>query len=250
MNRDLLVSQLDALLDPQRIRDYGPNGLQVEGRGEVRVLATAATASQAAIDAAIAAGADTLLVHHGLLWGHEQPVTGMLQRRLKALLAADCNLIAYHLPLDAHREVGNNALLLRLLGAEPESAFARHHGIDIGWLGTLPTALDPATFAGRLAAAVDHAVVHCPGGPALIRRIGAVSGGGQSHLADAARAGCDAFITGETSEQTWHEAAELGIHCFAAGHHASEDLAIHALGAQLAAEHGLRHAPLKLLNPL
>ena len=110
MHRDLLIRQLNDLLDPRRVRDYGPNGLQVEGQPDLRVLATAATASQAAIDAAVAAGADTLLVHHGLLWGHEQPITGMLQRRLRALLAANVNLIAYHLPLDAHATVGNNAL--------------------------------------------------------------------------------------------------------------------------------------------
>jgi dinuclear metal center YbgI/SA1388 family protein len=248
--RSDVVRHLDTLLDSPRVKDYGPNGLQVEGRSEIRVLATACTASQRVINEAVAVGADALLVHHGLLWGREQPITGLLQRRLKALLAAECSLLAYHLPLDAHGEVGNNAVLLRRLGLTVVQPFARHHGLDIGWIGELATPLSPEDFAALVQRTVNHGVLHCPGTSALIRRVGVVTGGGQSHLADAAAAGCDAFITGEGSEQTWHEAAELGCHAFIAGHHATEDLAVHELGAQLATLFALDHRPIKLGNPV
>lgn len=245
-----LVARLDALLDPRRMHDYGPNGLQLEGRAEVRRLGSACTASLAACRAAAAAGCDALLVHHGVLWGRDLRLTGLLARRIATLCAAGCSLIAYHLPLDAHPELGNNAVLLELLGAQRQQAFAEHHGIQIGWVGELPAAEEASDFARRLAEIFSHAVIHCPGDGRRIRRVGAVSGGGGSHLQDAARAGCDCLVTGELGEPQWHEAAESGCHAFACGHHATESIAIHRLAERLAAEHGLIHQPIELPAPL
>jgi len=248
--RTTLTADLDRLLDAARFRDYGPNGLQVEGRLEIRRLATAATASLAACRAAAHAGADALLVHHGLLWGRCEPIAGPLRARLGVLLGADISLLAYHLPLDAHPDVGNNAVALARLGATAEGDFAEHRGTLIGRLGILPEPEDPVAFIHRLAAVFQHPVLHCPGASPVIRRIAVVTGGGQGHLLEAAAAGCDALITGEASEQSWHEAAETGCHLFACGHHATEDVAVHALGAQVAERHGLIHLPIHLPNPV
>ncbi len=245
-----LVSHLDALLDPRRMHDYCPNGLQVEGRAEVRRLASACTASLEVCAAAAARGCDALFVHHGILWGKDLRLTGMLGRRVATLMAAQCSLLGYHLPLDAHAEVGNNAVLLDLLGARRVRSFAEHHGTSIGWVGELAQAEPAAAFAARLATIVNHAVLHCPGDGRAIRLIGAVTGGGGGHLLDAARAGCDALVTGEVNEAQWHEAAETGCHAFAAGHHATESIAIHRLAAQIAADHGLAHERIEITTPL
>ena len=250
ISRHNLVRDLDTLLESKRFRDYGPNGLQVEGRAEITCLATAATASLAACRAAVTGGADALLVHHGLLWGSCEPVTGMLRQRLRVLLGGDCSLVAYHLPLDAHPEVGNNAVALRMLGAAIVSTFADHKGSDIGLIGDLPVALSPEACSELLTRIFVHPVRTCPGDGRPIRRLGVVTGGGQNHLTDAATAGCDALITGEASEQSWHEAAETGCALFACGHHATENHAVHALGARWAESHGLRHLRLDLANPI
>ena len=250
ISRQSLIRELDTLLASRRFLDYGPNGLQVEGRAEISCIATAATASLAACKAAVTGGADALLVHHGLLWGACEPVTGMLRQRLGVLLGGDCSLVAYHLPLDAHPEVGNNAVALRLLGAAIVSPFAEHKGSDIGLIGDLPLALSPEACSELLTRTFAHPVLTCPGDGRSIRRIGVVTGGGQDHLTDAATAGCDALITGEASEQSWHEAAETGCALFACGHHATENHAVHALGAHFAESHGLRHLRLDLTNPV
>lgn len=240
----------DELLEAEAFADYGPNGLQVEAAVPVRRLATAATASRAAIDAAASAEAQALLVHHGVLWGATGAIRGMLGARIRRLLGAGISLLAYHLPLDAHPEHGNNAWALRRLGTGPTTPFAPCKGRPIGLHAPLDTALAPDALATRLATLFDHAVLHCPGGPDRIDRVGVITGGGQGMLAMAAASGCDALITGETSEQTWHEAAELGIHCFACGHHATECHAIHAFGARVAERLGIEHRPLAEHNPL
>lgn len=251
LSRDVLVNQLDELLLSARFRDYCPNGLQVEGAPDIHLLATACSASKAAIEAAVAAGAQALLVHHGILWNKAPlPVRGMLKGRLAPLLAADCSLIAYHLPLDAHPEHGNNAVLLQGLGYPQGQPFGDYMGQPIGLFADLPTAIDISTLSQRLAELVGHQVIHCPGNASSIRRIGVVTGGGQSLLIDAAAAGCDVLITGEASEQTWHEAQESGCHCLAAGHHATESMAVHRLGQQLAAQHGIQHLAIDLPNPI
>lgn len=234
-----LIADLDALLEPSRYKDYGPNGLQVEGGTTITRVITAATASLAAISFAAAQKADAILVHHGILWGsRDLRLTGMIAQRVRTLMQANISLIAYHLPLDAQPQVGNNAVALRMLGIDQHQAFGEQ---NLGRCGDLPNPCTAAELAARCQTAFTHPVLHCPGGPARISRVGVVTGGGQAWLTAAAAAGCDAFITGETSEQTWHEAAELGIHCFACGHHATEDHAIHELGARMAKKHGISH---------
>ncbi len=243
-----LIRDLDALLEPGKYKDYGPNGVQVEGNNSIQRVVTSATASLAAITFAAAQQADALLVHHGILWGaRDLRLTGMIAQRVRALMQANINLIAYHLPLDAQPQVGNNAVGLRLLGVDQHQAFGEQ---NLGRAGDLPAALTVDEFTARCQTAFTHPVLHCPGGPASIRRIGIVTGGGQAWLTSAAAAGCDAFITGETSEQTWHEAAELGIHCFACGHHATEDHAIHELGSLMAKKHGLIHVSFRPSVPV
>lgn len=238
MHRSELVHALDTFFEPDRFRDYAPNGLQVEGRDEISTIMTAATASLAAITAAVEQGADALLVHHGIFWGKDQRVVGMLGKRIRALLAGDCSLMAYHLPMDAHAELGNNVVGLQRLGFAESTAFGEQ---NLGRLSVSPKPLTLDDLIQRCESVFNHVVLHCPGGPAAITRIGIVTGGGQGYLRQAAEAGCDVLITGETSEQTWHEAQELGIHCLAVGHYASEDLAVHDIGARFAAQHDLRH---------
>ena len=251
MLRDQLVQHCSQLLESERFRDYCPNGLQVEGGAEVSILATACTASRAAIQAACAAGAQALLVHHGIIWGSAAaPITGMLKHRLAPLLASDCSLLAYHLPLDAHPQHGNNAVLLKELGLPVSGSFGIYHGQAIGLYGDSNEPLSIDSLSQRLQSVVDHPVLHCPGDASNLHRIGIVTGGGQSLLLDAAAAGCDVLITGEASEQTWHEAQESGCHCLAAGHHATESLAIHRLGAAIAEQFNLQHLPIHIANPI
>lgn len=249
---DRLVHYLDGTLAAERFQDHGPNGLQVAGAATITSLATACTASLANCRAAVERDCGALLVHHGLFWGRGPiTVTGILKPRLACLLRTDCNLLAYHLPLDGHPQLGNNAVGLRRLGLSLDHAtgFATSPGAAIGlWTDTDP--LEPIDLAERCRQAFDHPVIHCPGGPDQIRRIGMISGGGQSFLTEAAAIGLDALVTGETSEQTWHEARELGCHVFACGHHATECLAVHELGAALALRFDLQHHPLPEDNPL
>lgn len=248
MLRTDLLTHLERLLEPGRFRDYAPNGLQVEGTTNISILATAATASLVTCRAAATAGAHALLVHHGLFWGNgDTRIVGPLAQRLRTLLDANLNLIGYHLPLDAHPQIGNNTTALTLLGCSNDGVFGDK---DLGRWGRLSEPLAPSALATRCAATFAHPVIHCPGGTALIRTVGVVTGAGQSFLSAAKIAGCDAFISGEASEQTWHEAAEYGIHAFACGHHATENIAVHRLGAQLAAQYGLRHVPIFGDNPL
>lgn len=249
-DRSELLHTLDTLLEPARFKDYGPNGLQVEGRREVRRLVTGVTASRALIEAAIAAQADTLLVHHGLFWrGHDGRVTGWLRQRLGLLLAHDINLLAYHLPLDAHPVLGNNAQLGRVLGLVADARFGEQ---DLGFLG------GPAD--GRVhadAQALGQAVAHALGRPVTVvdpaprpaRRIGWCTGGAQGYFEAAIQAGADVFITGEISEPQAHYARECGVAFIACGHHASERYGVQALGEHLARQLGLEHQFIDIDNP-
>ena len=248
---DQLQTFLNGLLHSDRFKDYCPNGLQVEGRDHVAHIATACSASKAAIEAAIAAGANALIVHHGILWGKSpSPITGMMKGRLAPLLAADCSLFGYHLPLDAHPEYGNNAVVLRALGCDNLQPFAAYYGNPIGFYGSLPEAIPLKQLIQQLGDLVQHEVLHCPGAGDMVQQIGIVTGGGQSSLLEAADLGCDVFISGEASEQTWHEALESGCHCLAAGHHATESIAIHRLGEFLAETFGVQHSAIEIANPV
>jgi len=248
--RQDLLQAFDALLQPARFKDYGPNGLQVEGRAQIDKIVSGVTASRALIEAAIAAQADAIFVHHGLFWrGHDGRVIGWMKQRLALLLANDINLFAYHLPLDAHPELGNNAQLGARLGFQ---ATARFGDQDLGFMGGRA---DGGSFASADALA-EHVkkVVNRPvvmeGRPHdAIKNIAWCSGGAQGYFEAAIAAGADAFITGEISEPQAHYAREMGVAFIACGHHASERYGAPAVAAQVAAQLGLAHQFIDIDNP-
>ncbi|HSH30089.1 MAG TPA: Nif3-like dinuclear metal center hexameric protein [Thiohalobacter sp.] len=248
---DELVAYSDTLLHTAEFQDYCPNGLQVEGRAEVRRIVSGVTASQALVDAAVAAGADVLLVHHGYFWnGEPAPIVGIRRRRIAALLEHGINLLAYHLPLDAHPELGNNARLAADLDLSIEGWFGGGRGPDIGCHGRSAQPLTPAGLADRLEARLGRTPLHLPGRAGRIERLAWCTGAAQSYIAAAAALGVDAFISGEASEQTTHLARELGIHYFGAGHHATERGGPRALGAHLAEKFSLEHRFIDIDNPV
>jgi dinuclear metal center YbgI/SA1388 family protein len=250
--RNDLVNTLAELLNVQSFDDYCPNGLQVEGRAEISKIIGGVTASQALVDAAVARGADALLVHHGYFWKGEDPcVVGMKQRRLKSLLDAGINLLAYHLPLDAHPELGNNAQLAKLLGLKTKGSFGRGAGPDIGLFGEVEESCAAEAFGQHLAEKLGRTPMHISsdrGGE--IRTIAWCTGAAQGFLEQAAALGVDAFLSGEISEQTVHEARELGIHYFSAGHHATERGGVKALGAHIAEQFKVDFEFVDIENPV
>ncbi len=244
-----LVAELDVLLGTARIADYCPNGLQVEGRAKVRRIVSGVTASQALLDAAVARGADLVLVHHGYFWKSENPcVTGMKQRRLKTLLAHDISLLAYHLPLDMHPELGNNVQLGLRLGLLAEASLEPGNPRAVGVIGHLPQPLPAAEFAARVAQALGRE-------PLLVdreqpvQRIAWCTGGAQGYIEQAIAAGADLYLTGEVSEATVHAARENGIAFIAAGHHATERYGVQALGDWIAGRFGVEHLFVDCDNP-
>ncbi|MCE8002599.1 Nif3-like dinuclear metal center hexameric protein [Billgrantia ethanolica] len=249
--RNDLVRACDTLLAAAAFKDYTVNGLQVEGRDEVRRVMSGVTACQALLDEAVAWGADLLLVHHGYFWKNEPvPITGIKQQRIRTLLLNDINLLAYHLPLDAHAELGNNAELGRLLGFQVDGCADGELGQGLVWLGGLPQAATPAALARQIGERLgrEPLLIEAPGGHA-IRRVAWCTGGAQDMITQAWEAGADAFISGEISERTTHLARELGIHYLAAGHHATERYGIQALGAWIAREFGVEHRFVDIDNP-
>ena len=249
--RMALGSYLQMLLHPADFKDYGPNGLQAEGVPEVRHIASGVTASLAFIDAAIATGADTLLVHHGLFWrGQHGRLTAWLRQRVARLMAHDINLYACHLPLDAHAELGNNAQLGQRLGLAADSRFGEQ---ALGFVGPA----GPHTTAEGLAAAAAAAAARTlarrptlvPGDGRPLQRVAWCNGGAQGCFEDAIAAGADAFITGEISEPQTHLARETGVAFLACGHHATERHGAPAVAAALAAEFGLQHPFIDVENP-
>ncbi|MBA4212951.1 MAG: Nif3-like dinuclear metal center hexameric protein [Polaromonas sp.] len=250
VSRSSLLATLDALLQPTLFRDHGPNGLQVEGRPEIRKLVTGVTASLALIEAAIAQGADAILVHHGLFWrGQDGRVTGWMRQRLARLLAHDINLYAYHLPLDAHAELGNNAQLAKHLGVVLfDDGRGRFGEQSLGFMGERV-----AASAGELAAHVQTTLgrpvtlVAEPDRP--VQRVALCTGGAQSYFEAAIAAGADVFITGEISEPQAHYARESGVAYIACGHHASERYGVSAVGAHVAQQLGLAHTFIDIDNP-
>ncbi|HJV93582.1 MAG TPA: Nif3-like dinuclear metal center hexameric protein [Azonexus sp.] len=248
MKREELVSYLDGLLESGRFRDYCPNGLQVEGRSEVRRIVAGVTASQDLLDAAVARGADAILVHHGYFWkGEDGRVTGIRRQRLRTLIANDINLIAYHLPLDAHPELGNNAQLARRLGWRPEGRFGEQ---DIAWFGSLAEPMDLGGLVGKVASALGREPLVIGQSTQPIRRIAWCSGGAQGYFEQAIALGADAYLSGEISEQTVHLARESGVAYIAAGHHATERGGVQALVAHLAERFGLECEFVDVDNPV
>lgn len=232
-------------LDVAGFDDYCPNGLQVQGRDEVRHIVSGVTASQALLDAAIAADADLVLVHHGYFWrGEAAPLVGMKGRRVQTLMRAEISLLAYHLPLDAHPVLGNNRQLGNRLGFD-----AARPVEGLLWGVDLPQAMTSAALAERVESTLGRRPL-VVGEPADLQRIAWCTGGAQGMIEDAARLGYDAFISGEISEQTFHQAHELGIIYLAAGHHATERYGVQALGDELAERFSVRHSFVDIVNPV
>ncbi len=243
-----LVAYCDQYLDAAAFSDYAPNGLQVEGERTVCRIVSGVTASAALIAAAIREQADAVLVHHGWFWKGENPcLTGIKGHRARLLLGSGASLIAYHLPLDAHPEVGNNATLGERLGfvAAVQTAI----GGGLVWRASLAAPMSPEALAAQVSERLGRQALLVPGGRDRVERIAWCSGGGQHFIEACAELDVDAFLSGEISEQTTHQARELGISYLAAGHHATERYGAAALGAHLAARYGLEHRFVDVDNP-
>jgi len=253
-DRQELLAAFDAMLQPERFKDYCHNGLQVEGRAQVRKIVSGVTASLALIEAAIDAQADAIFVHHGLFWrGFDGRITSWMRQRLALLLQHNINLYAYHLPLDAHPELGNNAQLGRVLGLVPlEGAAGRFGEQSLGWTGTcadtngFESAAALSEFVENI---LNRPVTLVDGAQAAIKKIAWCTGGAQGYFEAAIAAGADAFITGEISEPQAHYARECGVAYLACGHHASERYGAPAVAAHVAQQLGLAHVFIDIDNP-
>ena len=254
---DELVQYINGLLEVDNFRDYCPNGLQIEGKAEVNKLVTGVSACQDLLDAAIREKADAILVHHGYFWkGEDQTITGLKRNRLKSLLDSDVSLMAYHLPLDAQPELGNNARLAAILGLQKKGTFGSTSGFssgsspEIALYGELNDPMDGEAFARHIEDRLQRRPLYIKGSSNPVRTIGWCSGAAQSYLEQAAALGLDAFLTGEISEQTVHIARETGIHFYAAGHHATERYGVESLGQHLAEKFSLDVQFIDIDNPV
>jgi dinuclear metal center YbgI/SA1388 family protein len=228
-----LLALCDEVLEPKQFSDYAPNGLQVQGGRDIDKIVFGVTASQALIDRAVELGAQAIVVHHGYFWRGEDPcIIGLKKNRLKTLLANDISLLAYHLPLDAHPTLGNNAQLATLLGIEIDGGIPGTGSPSIALEGHLAAPCSGDDMASLIERQLGRKPLHIPA-QRIITRVGWCTGGGQSYIEQAIAAGVDAFITGEVSEQTVHAAREWGIHFYAAGHHATERYGAQALAAEV-----------------
>lgn len=246
------VTELDKLLQPRRFKDYCHNGLQFPGKSEIKKLATGVTASAELFERALAAQADLLVVHHGLFWGSTPAaIDSLMKRRLKLLFDSDMSLAAYHLPLDAHPQVGNNALIARALGGDTLEPFALHDGEPIGCIAHFPgDGLDAKEFFARVTALTQRTPLLFDAGPERIGNLAIVSGAGNDYLQDAVAAGADAFLTGEPAERVMSEAQEGAIHFIAAGHYATETFGVKRLGEHLSERFELEHTFIDVPNPI
>jgi len=248
IQRQELENHLAQLLSVARFKDYAPNGLQVEGRQHIQHIVTGVTASLALIEAAIELKADALLVHHGFFWKNESPtIVRTKKQRIAALLGADLNLFGYHLPLDAHEELGNNAQLAKKLGLIPTGRCADQ---DLVWLGELPVPMSFDTFSRHIGISLNRDPLAIGTVEQIVRKVAWCTGGAQSYFHEVATLDVDCFITGEASEFVTHLANESGVGFIAAGHHATERYGIAALGQHLANEFALQHTHLDLDNPV
>lgn len=251
MNNRKLANKLDQFLEIHQFKDYCPNGLQIEGREQVKKIITGVTANQALIDAAIEHNADAILVHHGFFWkGEAQQIVGMKYKRIKALIENGINLYAYHLPLDVHPELGNNKQLADLLEITDRRPLEPWDKRSVGRVGKFEEAVSPQALTETITQQLNRAPLWIDGGKPEIKSIAWCTGGGQDYITIAAEQGIDAFISGEISERTTHIAKEMGIHYFAAGHHATERYGAKALGEWLAEEMGFDVTFIDIDNPV
>jgi len=242
-----LTEYLDTYLQVADFKDYAPNGLQVSGKTDIAKIVTGVTACQALIDAAVEQKADAILVHHGYFWKNEPvTLTGMKQKRIRSLLMNDINLLGYHLPLDAHPVVGNNAMLGQLWELEDITPDAK----SLVRLGRLASPKPISEFIQTVETTLDRTPLHLPGGPETVETVAWCSGGAQGYIQQAIDWQADVFLSGEVSEQTTHQALESGVHYLAAGHHATERVGVKALGEKLAQEFDLEVIFVDIPNPV
>lgn len=246
-----LLEDMNAQLQPWMFQDYCPNGLQVQGREQIDTLVTGVSASLALIEAAADVQADAILVHHGYFWKGENPcITGVKHGRIAALLKHQMTLFAYHLPLDAHPEFGNNVQLGQLLKINDAQPMKTASGPSLVWAGVLPSACSGDEFSHQIGSVLGRAPLHIAGSSRPISSVAWCTGAAQDEIETAANAGLDAFVTGEVSERTVLLARELGIHFFAAGHHATERNGVQSLGRYLAQRHDIKHEFIDIENPV
>ena len=251
ITRDELAVYLHDHLACDNFNDYAPNGIQVQGGTTINKICTAVTASEAIIKQAVAQQADALLVHHGYFWrGEDAVITGMKRRRIGHLIAHNINLYAYHLPLDCHPEIGNNACLGRLLGVDSIKMHSVGKTVNLLWSGTLSKPLSAQVFSTIISEQLNRKPLHVSGTDKPIHRVAWCSGAAQDYIEEASRLGVDAYLSGEISERTYYQAQELGIHYFACGHHATERYGIQALGNHLYERFGLQHQFIDSDNPI
>ena len=249
--RDEIVSYLDDLLEPAAFDDYGPNGLQVPGAEAVELVVTGVSASLELFSRAAEAGAQLVVCHHGLFWDfHPRALSPAMKRRLELLFTHDISLVAYHLPLDAHPEAGNNALLCEALGLGRAEPFGDHRGRPIGFVGRSDEGVRLADLRTRCQSALGQEPFVWDAGPEPVHSVGVVSGAGASMLREAVEQGLDAFLTGEPAEHVMADAREAGVHFIAAGHYASETLGVRRLGELLAARFGVEQRFIDIPNPI
>ena len=250
IERQALLQYLNSLLEPEYFKDYAPNGLQVQGKEQIQTLVTGVTATQALLDRAAELNADAVFVHHGYFWRGEDPsIVGMKYSRIKTLLEHQINLFAYHLPLDAHVELGNNAQLALRLGLLVEAGLDPMEKRPIGNVGRLNQPRRAEDFAVTVESALGRAPLLVRGGDHPVSRVAWCTGGAQGYIEKAVAMGADTFISGEISEPTTHVARECGIHYYAAGHHATERYGAKAVGEHLAAKFQLNHEFVDIDNP-
>lgn len=246
-----IVDYADQLLNIRRFSDYCPNGLQIEGASQVTKIASAVTASLSAVEQAADWGAQVLLVHHGYFWKSEPAViTGMKQKRIRTFMQADMSLLAYHLPLDAHPEVGNNAQLGMRMGIHSSAPLFPEEKASVGQVGELDEPADITQWLAKIETVLGRKVQHIEASHARIQKIAWCTGAAQQFIEQAVTMGADVYLSGEISEQTVHVARECGIHYVAAGHHATERYGVQALGSHLADRFALQHQYLEIENPV
>jgi dinuclear metal center YbgI/SA1388 family protein len=249
--RKEIIAYLDDLLEIDAFTDYGPNGLQVPGAERVSMVMTGVSAQRELFEEAAAAGAELVLCHHGLFWeSHGRSIGPAMRERLRILFDADISLAGYHLPLDAHPEVGNNAQICAALGLEPAEPFAEHKGRPIGIVGRSADGIAFAELRSRCASAFEQEPFVWEYGPELVHSVGILSGGGPGNFVEAIGLGLDAFLTGETAEHVMADARENGVHFIAGGHYATERFGIRRLGELVAERFGVEHRFAEIPNPV